>query len=123
MSKLKLLAAISFMIGGIFTGYLVVVAKTKEPTENKEFTYSCDEFVGDESDLQQVKLDIFDQNLVSEDNELKLHISSDTVIINSHGETLEEADISGNTLFVFYTITTRSIPAQTTPHMIIIIDE
>jgi hypothetical protein len=80
-------------------------------------------FVGDESDLQQVKLDTFDQNLVSEDNELKLHISSDTVIINSRGETLEEADISGNTLFVFYTITSRSIPAQTTPHMIIVIDK
>ncbi|WP_052144732.1 hypothetical protein [Halalkalibacter okhensis] len=79
--------------------------------------------VGEESLMKQSKVSKFDQHLVSEDNELKLHISSDTVIVNSNGEALDEADIIDKTLVVSYTITTRSIPAQTTPHMIIVLDE
>lgn len=78
--------------------------------------------VNDEEKLGNVKVGLFDDNLVSLDNELKLNIDDKTVILNEKGKTISAEDLNGKDLIVFYTVTTRSIPAQTTPTKIIAMD-
>lgn len=64
----------------------------------------------------------FNDELISIDNILKILPSEDTIIINRDGEKVEKEDIIDKDLIVFYTISTRSIPAQTTPEKIILIE-
>ncbi|MBY0123686.1 copper amine oxidase N-terminal domain-containing protein [Bacillus sp. S/N-304-OC-R1] len=66
-----------------------------------------------------VKVAKFDDKFISLDNELKLHISDDTPLMNEKGETLVKDELAGKELIVFYSETTRSIPAQTMPKKII----
>ena len=75
--------------------------------------------VNDEKNYGNVKVALFDDQLVSLDNDLKLNIGEETVILNDKGETISVKDLSGKELIVFYTATTKSIPAQTTPTKII----
>lgn len=63
----------------------------------------------------------FDKDLVSTDNFLKLNIGEETVIVNQKGEKLAKKDIAGNAALVFYGMSTKSIPAQTTPSKVIIL--
>ncbi len=63
------------------------------------------------------KLAVFDEELISDDNELKLNMNPDVPYyskIREYSKALETNFPSGKAL-VFYDITTRSIPAQTTP--------
>ena len=69
-----------------------------------------------------VKVDRFNGNMVSYDEELKLNISDNTEIVLENGEKYEGA-IADRKLVVFYTVSTRSIPAQTTPEKIIVLYE
>lgn len=71
---------------------------------------------------QNVKFDKFDKDLVSSDNTLKLNISDDTQIVSQDGKTYE-GEITDKNLVVIYGISTRSIPAQTTPSKIVVIQE
>lgn len=66
----------------------------------------------------------FDNSLVSTDNFLQLNISEDTAISDIMGsrKMFTEADIKGATAIVVYGVTTRSIPAQTTPSNVIILE-
>jgi len=64
----------------------------------------------------------FDENLVSDDNFLRLNISDDTVILRANGEDGRDVRLAGRDLAVVYTIATRSIPAQTTPELIVILN-
>lgn len=68
-----------------------------------------------------VFVDRFNEDLVNAVNSLKLNISEDTKIVNEKGEKVE--DIKNKDLIVFFTATTKSIPAQTTPIKIIVLDE
>jgi len=70
----------------------------------------------------QVKVDIFSQELVSSDNMLKLNISEDTKIIRQDGEAFK-GELAGEKLVVIYTISTKSIPAQTTPLKVVVLDQ
>lgn len=79
--------------------------------------------VHDEKKMGSVKVSKFDEEFLSLDNELKLNIGEETILVNEKGEELEQADLSGKELVVFYTASTRSIPAQTTPSKIITIGE
>lgn len=72
-----------------------------------------------EEDPGQVKVGQFDENLVSLDGELKLLISEDTVILNEDGKTITKEQLQHKELVVFYTNSTKSIPAQTTPEKVI----
>ena len=74
----------------------------------------------DEVDLN-IKIDKFDEELTSEDNSLKLNIDEDVVLVDLEGEKLEKEDLANKDLIVFYTASTRSIPAQTTPKKVIAI--
>lgn len=62
------------------------------------------------------KLDTFNEELVSKDNQLKLNLDETVEIINGEIENLSNKD-----LLVEYDITTRSIPAQTTPIRVVVL--
>lgn len=79
--------------------------------------------VNDEEQASSVKVNKFDTDFLSLDKELKLNISEDTVLVNQQGKKIDVADLKNKELVVFYTVTTRSIPAQTTPSKIIAMDE
>lgn len=68
---------------------------------------------------QMVKVDKFDENLVSQDNTLKLNLSPATEIILTNGQDYT-GSLENKDLIVVYTTSTRSIPAQTTPEQIIV---
>ncbi|HHX59934.1 MAG TPA: copper amine oxidase N-terminal domain-containing protein [Epulopiscium sp.] len=65
----------------------------------------------------------FDKDLVSADHFLQLNIGKDTVIVNEKGEKLKIEDIYNKTVLVFFDMSTKSIPAQTTPSKIILLAE
>ncbi|MDL2248339.1 copper amine oxidase N-terminal domain-containing protein [Tyzzerella sp. OttesenSCG-928-J15] len=64
----------------------------------------------------------FDENLVSDNNFLKINAGSEkTKIVNSKGEAVDE-EIAGKDLAVVFSIMTMSIPAQTNPELVVILD-
>lgn len=71
---------------------------------------------------ESVKVGLFDQDLVSEDNYLKIYPSEETSIINKDGEAFD-GELGNKNLIVIYGISTKSIPAQTTPKMIVVLPE
>ncbi len=72
-----------------------------------------------ESPYQQVKVDFFNNQLVSSDGQLKLNLSPYTSITIRNGQVFSHS-IENRNLIVIYGPTTRSIPAQTTPYRIIV---
>jgi len=64
----------------------------------------------------------FNNELISDDNSLKLNVSGDTTILRANGTDGSEVVLEGRDLAVVYTISTRSIPAQTTPELIVILN-
>lgn len=71
------------------------------------------------SPFYNVKVGYFNSDLVSSDNMLILNISPFTLIVLENGQAFSK--YPGNRdLIVIYGVTTRSIPAQTTPFKIIV---
>jgi hypothetical protein len=68
---------------------------------------------------QNVKVDYFNDQLVSSDNSLKLNIAPWTQIVLENGQYFTRNPANRN-LIVIYGATTRSIPAQTSPYKIIV---
>lgn len=68
-----------------------------------------------------IKIDRFDQDLTSEDNGLKLNINEDVELVDLKGNKIGKEDLANKDLIVFYTNSTRSIPAQTSPQKVIAI--
>lgn len=66
-----------------------------------------------------VKVDYFDTNLVSGDGMLRLNLSPSTRILLENNQSFTGNPANRN-LIVLYSASTRSIPAQTTPHTIIV---
>lgn len=89
--------------------------------------------VAEVNDKLFVEADKFNKGLVNTDNTLKLNISEDTEIVWENGAqinwikapTAEEltAVLEDRRLVVFYDITTKSIPAQTTPKKVIVLSK
>lgn len=69
---------------------------------------------------QNVKVDYFDEQLVSSDGTLKLNLSKFTPILLENDQLFTKSPANHN-LIVVYGPTTRSIPAQTTPYKIIVL--
>lgn len=61
----------------------------------------------------------FDETLTSSDGQLKLNISTKTKVTDGEGNPV--TTLANRELVVFYTMSTRSIPAQTTPERIFVI--
>lgn len=72
-----------------------------------------------ESPSTHVKVDYFDDDLVSGDGNLKLHVNPDTPILLTNGQAFNQNPAQRN-LIVTYTHTSKSIPALTTPEEIIV---
>ena len=68
---------------------------------------------------QQVVLGYFDENLTSEDNSLQLNVGPMTNVVTLNGQPYT-CSPEGTELLVYYTNTTFSIPAMTTPQKIIV---
>ncbi len=75
-----------------------------------------------ENKEQNVKVDVFDKDLVSADHSLKLNINEDTKIALEDG-TVYDGELANKTLVVIYGATTKSIPAQTNPSQIVVLQE
>lgn len=75
--------------------------------------------VHDAKTFGSVKVGKFDEEFRSLDNELNLNVDDKTILENTDGEKIARADLSGKELIVFYTMATKSIPAQTAPIKIV----
>ncbi len=69
------------------------------------------------SPYENVKVDYFNNELVSSDNQLKLNIAPYTRIVLENGQAFSKNPANRN-LIVIYGATTRSIPAQTTSYVL-----
>ncbi len=78
--------------------------------------------VGALAEGQNVKVDRFDEGLLASEGSLKLNVGKDTEVVNPDG-TAFEGNIAERNLAVVYGPTTRSIPAQTTPIRVIVLEE
>jgi len=65
---------------------------------------------------------LFDDKLLSTDGNLKLHIGDDTKIITKDGKAYT-GSLANERLAVVYAIMTMSIPAQTTPSLIVVLPQ
>ncbi len=81
-------------------------------------------FIIKTDDMMNVKLDIFNDELTSSANDLKLNIAPETAITDIMGsrKIFTSDDIKGAQCAVVYTFTTFSIPAQTTPEAVIVLE-
>lgn len=69
---------------------------------------------------ENIKVDVFNEDLVSSDNALKLNLAHTTKIISVDGN-LFEGKLAHKKLVVLYGATTKSIPAQTIPTKIVVL--
>lgn len=69
---------------------------------------------------EQIMLNYFDRNLMASDRSLQLNIARNTDIETINGQKFN-CNVRERTLLVYYTVTTRSIPPQTTPRKIIVL--
>jgi len=72
-----------------------------------------------ENNNQNVKVDFFNNQLVSSDGQLQLNVSAYTLVLLKNGQPFSKS-LANRNLIVIYGPTTRSIPAQTTPYKIIV---
>ena len=69
------------------------------------------------------KVDRFNKKLVSRDELLELNISKNTHIVDIRGKKMTAKDLVDRDLLVIYDITTKSIPAQTSPLNVVILGD
>lgn len=72
------------------------------------------------SSSEIIAVDYFNRQLVSSDGYLKLNIGPSTRVMLINGQRFT-GNPSNNNLVVVYSISTRSIPAQTTPSQVVVI--
>ncbi|MED4554199.1 copper amine oxidase N-terminal domain-containing protein [Lysinibacillus capsici] len=70
-----------------------------------------------------VEVDYFFEDLTNTYDILKLNIGKETELFNEKGEKVDAKDLAEKHLIVFYTASTKSIPAQTTPSKVIVLDD
>lgn len=77
------------------------------------------------ADNASIDVSLYNDNLTNASNSLKLNISEDTKIIDIKGtkKIYKEEDLKGQECIVLYKYTTRSIPAQTSPETVIVLDK
>lgn len=69
---------------------------------------------------QNVKVDYFNNQLISSDGQLQLNLSNYTQMLLTNGQYFSKYPANRD-LIVIYGPSTRSIPAQTTPYQIIVL--
>lgn len=76
--------------------------------------------IGQRGPNETIAVNFFNNTLTASDNSLQLNISRFTEILTQNGQ-IYPCPVRNQTLIVFYTTTTRSIPPQTTPRRIIVL--
>lgn len=97
--------------------------------KNAPMTMSLPAMISDQTVMivnsSEANIDVsyYDHELVNEEHTLQLNIGRDTYITNTKGEKriFTEEDIQNRNAVVIYTTTTRSIPPQTSPKMVLIL--
>lgn len=76
------------------------------------------------ADADNMMVGHFGDDLTDKTNKLQLNISDETRILNMEDAKikLSAEDVKNQDALVFYDITTRSIPAQTTPSLVLLLD-
>lgn len=69
---------------------------------------------------EQVMLKFFNRNLVASDQSLQLNVAPNTMVNTVNGQNVT-CNLGNQTLLVYYTATTRSIPPQTSPGKIVVL--
>lgn len=69
---------------------------------------------------EQISLNFFDRNLLARDRSLQLNLAGNTNIQTVNGQNFT-CSPGNQTLLVYYSVTTRSIPPQTTPRRIVVL--
>lgn len=67
-----------------------------------------------------VELNFFDRNLLAQDRSLQLNIGRNTMVETINGQRFT-CSPGNRFLLVYYSVTTRSIPPQTTPRKIVVL--
>ena len=88
------------------------------PVINPEFIT-----ISSEDTKNFVKHSYFDESLTSIDNNLKLNISDASVLIDKHGKSVDIEKLKNKDLVVVYDVSTKSIPAQTNPKQVIMLEK
>lgn len=78
--------------------------------------------VNDEDSLINVHVDVFDNDLVSSNNDLMLHVDEDTVVLDTNGNSYE-GSLENKELAVIYLASSMSIPAIPIMPTIIVIGD
>lgn len=84
--------------------------------------YNPEVIIVETKEMGSVTVDFFNKDLVNTDNSLKLNVGKETVVQSQSAKEVSAKDLAEQHLLVFYTITTRSIPAQTPPTKVIVLD-
>lgn len=69
---------------------------------------------------EQIALNFFDRNLLAQDRSLQLNIGRNTMVETINGQRFT-CSPGNRFLLVYYSVTTRSIPPQTTPRKIVVL--
>ena len=69
---------------------------------------------------EMVELNFFDRNLLAQDRSLQLNIGRNTMVETINGQRFT-CSPGNRFLLVYYSVTTRSIPPQTTPRKIVVL--
>lgn len=85
--------------------------------------YTPDVVIVEKDEESTAVVGIFDDELVDPYLKLQLNVDDSSDISSASGDQVKVDDLKGNDLLVFYKVTTRSIPAQTSPEKVVLLDE
>lgn len=85
--------------------------------------YTPDVVIVEKDEESTAVVGIFDDELVDPYLKLQLNVDVSSDISSASGDPVKVDDLKGNDLLVFYKVTTRSIPAQTSPEKVVLLDE
>src|SRR5690606_36156347 len=85
--------------------------------------YSPDIVIVETEAVSMAAVGTFDENLLDETLSLKLNVGEKTELTSLSGKEVTVDDLKGQNLLVFYTIATMSIPAQTPPEKVVVLDQ
>lgn len=85
--------------------------------------YSPEVVIVETEEMGTASVGTFDSNLLDANLSLKLNVSEEMELSSLSGKEVKVSDLAEKNLLVFYTVTTRSIPAQTSPHKVVVLDQ
>ena len=84
--------------------------------------YSPDVVIVEKDDAGTAAVGTFDDELTDMQLKLQLNVEDSTDISSASGDKVKADDLKGKDLVVFYTSSTKSIPAQATPEKVVVLD-